>query len=46
MYEYLKKRFEYENKDYEVFSTASIGALTTFVHDFFIAPTDVIKQRL
>jgi len=23
-----------------------IGASTTFAHDFFIAPSDVIKQRL
>jgi solute carrier family 25 (mitochondrial iron transporter), member 28/37 len=27
-------------------STMGIGAATTFAHDFFITPSDVIKQRL
>ncbi len=40
MYEYLKKKMEYNNSEYEVASTAAIGALTTFAHDFFITPAD------
>ena len=31
---------------YEVLNTMIIGASTTFAHDFFITPADLIKQRL
>ena len=40
MYEYLKRKFEFKNEKYELLTTASIGALTTFAHDFFITPCD------
>lgn len=55
-YELLKQYFNFNNEHYEFFSTAMIGALTTFAHDFFITPSDskclffsailVLKQRL
>jgi len=37
---------EFNNESYNVASTLLIGASTTFAHDFFITPCDVIKQRL
>lgn len=40
MYELLKKYFQFNNEKYELMSTACIGSLTTFAHDFFIAPSD------
>ena len=40
MYELLKRYFVFNNNKYELFSTACIGSLTTFAHDFFIAPSD------
>jgi len=40
MYELLKNYFQYKNESFEVVSTALIGALTTFAHDFFITPSD------
>ena len=40
MYEFLKKKFEFKNEKYELLTTAGIGALTTFAHDFFITPCD------
>jgi len=46
MYEVLKEKLHYNNEEYEFLSTMTIGACTTFAHDFFIAPSDVIKQRL
>jgi hypothetical protein len=46
MYEFLKKHFAYKNDKYEIVSTACIGSLTTFAHDFFIAPTDGIHNFL
>jgi hypothetical protein len=36
----LKRLFNFNNDKYEVVQTASIGALTTFAHDFFITPSD------
>ena len=35
-----------KNEKYEVFNNLAIGASSTFAHDFFIAPSDVLKQRL
>jgi solute carrier family 25 (mitochondrial iron transporter), member 28/37 len=46
VYELLKRYFKYENQNFEIMQTAMIGALTTFAHDFFITPSDMIKQRL
>ena len=46
MYEVLKDQLDFKNEEYEFASTLAIGACTTFAHDFFIAPSDVIKQRL
>ena len=40
MYEYLKKKIEFNNQKYEFASTAMIGGLCTFAHDFFITPAD------
>ena len=45
-YEKLKVWFNYNNEELELASTLSIGATTTLVHDFFITPSDVVKQRL
>jgi len=35
-----------KHEKYEVFNNLFIGACATFSHDFFIAPSDVIKQRM
>ena len=43
LYEYLREYLAYRNDEFNLLSTLSIGALTTFAHDFFIAPSDVIK---
>lgn len=45
-YERLKGFFGYNNEEFDLKATLCIGASTTFVHDFFITPADVIKQRL
>ena len=45
-YEYLKEKLHYNNEEFEVLNTMLIGAAATFAHDFFITPSDVIKQRL
>lgn len=45
-YEHLKIFFGYNNEQFDFKQTLCIGATTTFVHDFFIAPSEVIKQRL
>jgi hypothetical protein len=45
-YELLKQYFEYKNDKYEFVSTAMIGALTTFAHDFFITPSDSKHQDI
>ncbi len=45
-YEHLKLYFDFKNEVFDLWSTLCIGATTTFVHDFFIAPSDAIKQRL
>jgi len=46
LYEYLKEKFDYNNEQYAMFTTMVIGAASTFAHDFFITPSDLIKQRL
>jgi len=43
VYEVLKEKLDMKNEKYEVFNNLAIGASTTFAHDFFIAPSDVIK---
>ena len=43
VYEFLKEKLECDNDKYEFFNTLAIGAASTFAHDFFIAPSDVIK---
>jgi solute carrier family 25 iron transporter 28/37 len=45
-YEFLKQKLEMRNEEYDLFGNLAIGATITFAHDFFIAPSDVIKQRL
>ena len=42
----MKKHLEFKNEDFNVISTLLIGASTTFAHDFFVTPCDVVKQRL
>jgi hypothetical protein len=39
-YENLKVFFAYNNDQFDLVSTLSIGCSTTFVHDFFITPSD------
>ena len=39
-YEYLKKHFGVDNEELNLRATMTIGATTTFFHDFFIAPSD------
>lgn len=39
-YENLKLFFGYKNDEFEFYTTALIGASTTFAHDLFIAPSD------
>ena len=43
IYEVLKEKFKYQNDSYQIFTTMGIGAASTFAHDFFITPCDVIK---
>lgn len=45
-YEKLKLFWGFDNEQFDFKKTMCIGATTTFAHDFFIAPSDVIKQRL
>ena len=40
MYEQLKIFFNYDNAEFNIFTTLLIGSTTTFAHDFFIAPAD------
>lgn len=58
VYEMMKKTLKYNNDDFDLVTTAAIGATATIAHDFFITPGDskhiclfnhvcvVIKQRL
>jgi solute carrier family 25 iron transporter 28/37 len=46
VYEILKKKLDCNHEQYEFINTMIIGACSTFAHDIFIAPSDVIKQRL
>ncbi len=39
-YEKLKVFFGFKNDEFDFQSTLMIGALTTFAHDAFIAPSD------
>lgn len=43
VYEMLKSHHQLRNEEFNVFHNLSIGAATVFAHDFFIAPSDVIK---
>lgn len=45
-YENLKVYFGFNNEEFDLKTTLCIGATTTFVHDFWITPSDVVKQRL
>ncbi len=45
MYELLKRYFMVHNHQYELMNTLCIGSLTTFAHDFFIAPSDGTFQK-
>lgn len=46
VYETLKHKLDYNNEKFEMITTLGIGATTTFAHDFFITPSDMVKQRL
>ena len=39
-YEVMKRYFNYNNDDYEILKTGTIGAAATITHDLFIAPSD------
>jgi solute carrier family 25 iron transporter 28/37 len=43
VYELLKEKLECNHEKYEFANTMLIGACSTLAHDFFIAPSDVIK---
>lgn len=45
-YEHWKMYFKIDNEEINLLQTFFIGGTTTFVHDLFIAPADVMKQRL
>ena len=45
-YEILKKKLDFKNEQFNMASTMTIGAMSTFAHDFFVTPADIIKQRL
>lgn len=40
IYEQLKLVFGVDNEEHSIFATLAIGSTTTFVHDFFITPSD------
>jgi Mitochondrial carrier protein len=40
VYEIMRRQFNYHNQKFDFFQTASIGAVATIAHDFFIAPSD------
>lgn len=42
-YENLKLLLGFKNEEFDLKSTLFIGATTTFVHDFFITPSDSKK---
>ena len=39
-YEHLKVLFDVDRDEHSFLSTLCIGSMTTFVHDFFITPSD------
>ena len=43
VYEVLKEKLDFKNETFAMFSTMAIGAASTFAHDFFVAPADIIK---
>jgi len=45
-YEHLKQYFDITNDEFDLRGSLTVGFCTTFAHDFFITPADVIKQRL
>jgi solute carrier family 25 iron transporter 28/37 len=45
-YEILKEKVNFKNQRFDLLQTMGIGAATTFAHDFFITPADIVKQRL
>ena len=36
----MKRYFNYNNDDYDILKTGTIGAAATITHDLFIAPSD------
>jgi len=45
-YEMLKEKLEMRHDKYDVLNNMFIGATTVIAHDFFITPSDIIKQRM
>jgi len=43
LYEYLKEKLNYKNEEFQMIKTMSIGGASTFAHDFFNTPCDVVK---
>ena len=46
VYEVLKEKMKYKNESFDMNSTLIIGACSTFAHDIFQTPCDVMKQRM
>ena len=46
MYEILKEKLAFKNESLAFFSTWTIGAASSLAHDMFVAPADIVKQRL
>ena len=45
-YEVMKDKLNMHNEEYSVSKNVAIGAATVLAHDLFIAPSDLLKQRL
>ena len=43
VYEFLKDQLDYKNESFSMIKTLSIGAISTFAHDFFGTPADIVK---
>ena len=46
IYEFLKDQMDSKNESFNMLKTLTIGGVSTFAHDFFQAPADIVKQRL
>lgn len=46
LYEILKEKLEMRNQNFNIPTNLFIGATTVVAHDFFITPSDIVKQRM